>query len=135
MYLGSLGTHLSSQRIGGGSHHYVAMGTMFIYQNAQVITTAFEWSLLPYFSISLSLNIFLTLMIIVRLILHTRNTRTALGITGIGGLCKAIIIMLTESCALFAVSSVLVIGLVGASDSATALSLAILAETQVRLFS
>ena len=49
-------------------------------------------------------------MIVIRLVLHTRNTRTALGMTGIGGLSKSIITMLVESCALYSVSSSLVLG-------------------------
>ena len=103
---------------------------MITYQNATQINDI--WSAIPYFSISLSLNIILTLMIVIRLILHTRNTRTALGIAGIGGLCKTIITMLIESCALYAVSSLLVIGPWGAGDRITNFFLFILPETQVR---
>ena len=60
---------------------------------ARFISTAF-----PYLSVSVSLNILLTLMIVIRLILHTRNVRTAMGMSGIGGLYKTIIVMLIESC-------------------------------------
>ena len=105
------------------------MGVIFIYQDADV--TRSIWSAVPYFSISVSLNVLLTLMIIIRLIMQTRDTRNALGITGIGGLCKAIIIMLVESCALFAVSSLLVIGPLGAGNSTSNLFMAILGQTQV----
>ena len=73
-------------------------------------------------------------MIVIRLVLHARNTRTALGITGIGGLSRAIIIMLVESCALYAVSSLSVIGPLGAENSASNLFLPILAQTQVCAF-
>ena len=106
------------------------MGITFVYQNTQV--NGASWSALPYWSISLSLNILLTLMIVVRLILHTRDTRNALGITGIGGLCKAIIIMLVESCALFAVNSLLVIGLLVARNPTCSFFLAIIPEILVR---
>ena len=108
------------------------MGILYAYQNAQV--TPDVWSALPYFSISLSLNILLTLMIVVRLILHARNTRNALGITGIGGLCKAIATMLVESCALYALSSLLVIVPLGVGNSVVNLFLAMLPEVQVRAF-
>ena len=108
------------------------MGVALVYQNAQV--TGMTWSALPYFSISLSLNILLTLMIVVRLILHTRNTRAVLGGAGIGGICKAIVTMLVESCAFYAVSSVLVIGPLGAGNLVTNFFLFILPETQVRAF-
>ena len=70
-------------------------------------------------------------MIAVRLILHARNTRTALGITGIGGMCRAIVVMLVESCALYAVSSLLVIGPLGAGNPIWSLFVAIVGEIQV----
>ena len=109
------------------------MGIMFVYQDAGQIDGV--WSALPWFTISLSLNILLTLMIVVRLILHTRSCRTALGITGIGGLCKAIITMLVESCALYAVGSALLIGSLGGDTYVANFFLFILPETQVGAFS
>ena len=89
---------------------------------------------LPYLSISISLNILLTLMIIIRLILHTRNIRIAMGITGIGGLSKAIVTMLIESCALYTTNSLLVIvsWVTGYNDVVTFVPF--LAQTQVRAF-
>ena len=89
---------------------------------------------LPYLSISISLNILLTLIIIIRLILHTRNIRTAMGITGIGGLSKAIVTMLIESCALYTINSLLVIvsWVTGYNDVVTFVPF--LAQTQVRAF-
>ena len=106
------------------------MGITFVYQNAKA-SGAF-WSSLPYFSISLSLDILLTIMIVARLILHTRNTRTALGMSGIGGLCKAIIMMLVESCALYAVNSLLLIGTLGAGNVVSTLFITVIGEIQVR---
>ena len=65
---------------------------------------------LPYLSISVSLNVLLTLMIIIRLVLHDRNIRAATGFrAGISGLYKTVSIMLIESCALFTVSSLVVV--------------------------
>lgn len=90
---------------------------------------------LPYFSISVSLNILLTLMIVVRLILHGRRFPVATESTaGIGGLYKAIAAMLIESSALFAVTSLLVIGPMGAGSAVTSMFFPVLAETQVRTF-
>ena len=89
---------------------------------------------LPYLSISVSLNILLTLMIIIRLILYTRNIRTAMGITGIGGLSKAIITMLIESCALYAINSLLVIVLWVTGYNDVVVFVPFLAQTQVRAF-
>ena len=108
------------------------MGAAFSFQTKHISYTL--WAALPYFSISLSLNILLTLMIVIRLALHTRKTRNALGITGIGGLCKAIITMLVESCALYAVNSLLLIGTMGARNAIWNLSLTIIGEIQVRAF-
>ena len=106
------------------------MGATFIYQTAKLLQ-GIEWAIIPYFSISLSLNVLLTLMIIIRLILHARSTRTALGIAGIGGLCKAVITMLVESCAIFTVNSLLVVGPLGASNVVSNLFTVILGQTQV----
>ena len=73
---------------------------------------------IPYLAISVSLNILLTLMIVIRLVLHGRNFRAATGAAaGIAGLYKAVSTMLIESCALFAVSSMVVVGaLVGVGN-------------------
>ena len=106
------------------------MGIVFIYQSAT--TYIIQWSALSYYSISLSLNILLTLMIVIRLILHARDNHTAMGITGIGGLCNAIATMLIESCAIYAVGSSLVIGSWAARNPITNLFMDMLPETQVR---
>ena len=73
-------------------------------------------------------------MIIVRLILHARDTRTILGKTGIGGLYKAVVTMLAESCALYAVNSLVYIGLLGAENSVVYAFSPILRQTQVCAF-
>lgn len=110
------------------------MGSMFVYQSSELIETSSTWFGVPYFSISLSLNTFLTLMIVIRLILQARNTRTAMGISGIGGFSKTIIAMLVESCALYAMNSLLVIGTWGAGDSIWGFFMNVLPEIQVRGF-
>ena len=73
-------------------------------------------------------------MIIIRLIMHARNTRTAMG-GGICGLYQPIVTMLIESCALYAVSSLLVIGTLGGGSPAVGIFLFILPEIQVRTLS
>ena len=108
------------------------MGIMVIYQTTASDTAA--WSAIPYYSISLSLNIILTLMIIIRIALHTRNTRAAMGITGIGGLCTTIITMLVESCALYAASVLLVIGSWAARSPIENFFGSIIGQIQVRGF-
>ena len=108
------------------------MGTAFVYQDSRVTTAV--WSALPYYSVSLSFNILLTLMIITRLVLHARNTRNALGITGIGGLCRAVVTIFVESCALFTVNSLLVIGPLAAGNLTWSLFMGIIGEIRVRVF-
>jgi len=109
----------------------VAIATVLLYQSTQPLSSA--WYKLsfttPYYSILVSLNILLTLMIVTRLVLHTWNNRAALGASGgIGGLYKALITMLIESCALYAVSSLLVLT---QTNVARVAFLSILYETQV----
>ena len=88
----------------------------------------------PHYSLSISLNILLTLMIVIRLALHTRNIRTGMGVPGVGGLYKTIITMLVESSVIYATSSLLVLGWLGTGDGFGSDFLPILAETQVRAF-
>ena len=108
----------------------IAVGIACIYQYSVTNITA---SLnLPYFSLSLALNVILTLMIAVRLVLHARNTRAAMGLAGIGGLCNAVIIMFIESCALYSVSLVLIIGPLVAGHPIVNFFLFIQPQTQVR---
>ena len=115
------------------------MGILFIYQTSQPDSSI--WSSvaisfgIPYFSISLSLNITLTLLIVTRLVLHNRNIRTAMGAPGgFTGLYKAIVTMLIESSALYAVNSLLFVGPWGAKSHVADIFLPILAETQVGAF-
>ena len=102
---------------------------------------------IPYLSISVSLNILLTLMIVIRLALHGRNIHTATGSpVGTSGVCKAVSTMFIESCALFTVSSLVVIGALFKSRKECGpdthnpgrytadIFFPILAETQVRAF-
>jgi len=89
---------------------------------------------LPYLSVSVSLNVLLTLMIVIRLVLHERNIRAALGYsTGTSRLYKTVATMLIESSALYAVSSLLLIGLWAAGNGASGIFLPILSQNQVGL--
>ena len=110
-----------------------ATGILFVYQSSGMKWNAVPINFgLPYFSISIALNVLLTLMIAIRLTLYNRNVRTAMGGAGIGGLCKAVVTMLIESSALYAVSSLLVVG--QSSAGVMEIFLPILAKTQVRAF-
>ena len=105
------------------------MGIMLIYQNTNQGTFAINFGL-PYFLISIALNILLTLMIVIRLALYTRNVRNGVGATGINKSCKVVITMLIESCSLYTVSSLLVVG--PSNSGITGIFLPVLAQTQVR---
>ena len=116
------------------------MGTMLTYKTSQPDSnirnpaSIFKFGV-PYFSISVSLNILLTLIIVIRLILHTRNIQSAIGATAGGSRSyKAIVTMLVESCALYAVSSVLYIGPWSVRSFVSDIFFPILVETQVRAF-
>lgn len=114
------------------------MGITFTYQIAQPNSsfwnsTAIDFGL-PYFSISLSLNVLLTFLIVARLVMHSRNVRAAMGApSGASGLYRAIVTMLIESCALYAVNSLLFVGPWGAGSHVADIFLPILAEIQVRV--
>jgi len=87
----------------------------------------------PHQSISVSLNVLLTLMIVIRLVLHNRSIRTDTGTpAGTSGLYKAIVTMLIESSALYAVISLLVIVLLVTGNHVADTFFPILAEVQVR---
>jgi len=100
-----------------------------------------------YLSLSVSLNVLLTMMIVVQLSLHGSTIRAATGsLAGISGLYKTVSIILIESCAIFTLNSSLVIGALAAvaysSDNGifvigsfvVDIFFPILAETQVRAF-
>jgi len=120
--------------------------TLYFQRHGSTWTTLiFPHFAIPYLSISVSLNVLLTLMIVIRLILHGRQIHTATGsAVGIGGLYKTVSTMLVESCALFAVNSLVVIGALVAFESSwnpavywpgdftVDIFFPILAETQVR---
>lgn len=113
-----------------------AMGILLLYRTSQPSSI---WNSLaanfgiPYFSISASLNILLTLMIVARLILHGRNLRDAMGTpVRASGLYKAVITILVESSSIYAITSILFIGPWAAKNRASDIFLPILAEVQVR---
>jgi hypothetical protein len=136
MYLASLCTFSSSTATLLANLIETAMGILLVYQTSQ---PSGIWNSLaanvgiPYFSISVSLNILLTLMIVARLILHDRNLKSAMGGPDrVGGLYKTVVTMLIESCALYALTSLLFIGPWYAKNHTSDIFLPILAEVQVR---
>ena len=138
IYLASLGTQLRRPRADGSIFLTyatdIATGSLAI---AQIIrpnidigsTVLFD----PIFlSISLALTILLTLMIIVRLVLHGRSLRQATGsFAGASRPYNAIVTMFVESYSLYAVTFIVSLGLAYAGNPLQFTFSAILAVIQV----
>ena len=74
-------------------------------------------------------------MIVARLMLHSKDIRNAMGgSTTASRLYKAVVTMLTESCALYAVTFVLFVGPWTAGSPVASIFFPILVQTQVRMF-
>ena len=84
-----------------------------------------------YFTVSLSLNVLIVLMIVIRLILHLRRLREALGTSSGGQHFRDVVRMLVESCTLYAVSFMLTFALWTAKSLVQNAFWPILFETQV----
>lgn len=111
----------------------IATGIMFIYQQAaqnfDANPLAFD---IPYFAISVALNVLLTLMIVGRLVRHSRNIRDAMGpLVRPIRLYKAIVTIFVESSALYAISYILYIGPWIPAKPSQYIFFPILAQTQV----
>ena len=86
----------------------IATGTMYCVLNYSWISFPGFSTSLPYFIITLSLNILLTIMIIARLASRSRNIQNAMGVsTGTSKLFKVIASIFAESCLLFLINSLL----------------------------
>ena len=114
------------------------MGIMVVYYQASQPDTS-SWSSIalnfnyPYFSIALSLNLLLTLMVVARLAIHSKNVRNVTGQPA--GAIRLCITILIESCALYAASFMLFIGPWGAQSRVAQIFYPMLSETQVRAVS
>ena len=111
------------------------MGTALLYVKSRPDDTtphALKFGI-SYFSLSLSLNILLTIMIVARLILRSRDIRNVMGSPErTGGMYKTVVTILVESSALYAISSLLFLGPWAAGSYVSCLFFPILGETQVR---
>jgi len=139
MFLGSMGTYLNSPRTVATHKVHVddiATGILanFSGNSPNLVVGTYHFYTMNI-SLSLALNVLLTCMIVVRLVLYSRNAPAAMGSSArISGLYKSIATILVESSALFTVSSVLVIGSWAAQSPFANVFTRILAETQVRAF-
>jgi hypothetical protein len=115
-----------------------AMGIMLIYETMQpaYITDQDPTGnnvTISYYSISVSLNVLLTLMIVIRLVLHSRNIRNGTGATaGASGVYKAVVTTLVESSALYTAAFLLFIGPWAANSYLALVFSPILGGIQVR---
>jgi len=135
MYLASVGTYLSSPRTPATLKANVDNVVTGILSTFPRYTSRSGLFYTAYVSLSLSLNILLTLTIVVRIVLHGRNVRAATGSSaGISGLYKTIATMLIESSTLFAASSLLVLVPWGVGSPISGVFSPTLSKTQVRAF-
>ena len=114
MYFASIGTCSSSPRASGdtlANITNIVLGIAHVYNDPGLrYFAAIEADLTTaYYTITLSLNVILTLMIIVRLILHAREVRKAIGTsdgpgTRLHTVITAVVTTLVETYALYAVA-------------------------------
>ena len=142
MYLATWGECLSTpyvKKVFSANVYDVATGVRLLYAESQLVAQGASLLLKSgnaYYSLALSLNALLTLVIIVRLVLHEKNIRNAMGASnGASGLYKTIITMLVESGALYAFSTLLLLGTWASRSDAELVTLQILPEIQVRTVS
>jgi len=109
---------------------------LFFQSNGEFdVTTGLPIFSIPHLSISVSLNVLLTLMIVIQLALHGRKIHTTTGsLAGISGLYKTVSIMLIESCALFTVTSLLVVGALAADNYSPTPNIYIIGDLIVDIF-
>ena len=102
------------------------------HQAAEPLDNVIDFGI-PFFAISLSLNVLLTSMIVIRLVRHMKDIQGAIGpLFKPNRLYGIVITILVESCALYVVSFVLYIGPWGAGDGAQLIFFPILTQVQVR---
>ena len=109
-------------------------GIVFLYQASQPgsVKDPLAANTGTYASLSLALNLLLTLMIVTRLVWHRTKHRSSLGYSGrASGLYQAVNTMLIGSSALFTLNSLLFIVPRAAGSWVTGIFLPVLAETQV----
>jgi len=106
-------------------YYQITEPTCFIWRSTSVSIGV------PY-SISVSLNVFLTLMIIARLVLLTRRLQKAMNAPfRLGGLYRAVITVVSESSAIYAAAFLLFIGTWAADNPTEYFFFPVLAQAQV----
>jgi len=116
----------------------LAMGIGFIYQG-QLPDVSAHYALFAnfgkvYYSLSLSLDVLLTLMIVARIVLHSREFRSAMGsLVKPNRVYGVLVTILVESCALYTVSYLLFLGPWASSSPVCNIFFPMLAANQVVL--
>lgn len=106
----------------------------FVWSYFDIWFPGFFSASLPYFIITLSLNILLTIMIIARLASRSRNIQNAMGVsTGTSKLFKAIASIFAESCLLFLINSLLFLPSLIVGGRLAFISFPPLAQSQVSI--
>ena len=112
-----------------------ALGVVFIHES---VVTPWEGPVFldvffSYNFVALSLNVLLTLMIIVRIMLHRRNIINAMGTSaGVSGLYTTVITMLVESCAPYTIAYLLYLVPMATGSDITFVFTLVLGSLQVR---
>ena len=115
-----------------------AMGISFIYQGSRPVSVVTQYVPIAnfgkaYYSISLSLDVLLTLTIVARIVLHSREFRSAMGsLVKPNRVYKVLVTILVESCALYTVSYLLFLGPWASSSPVCDAFFPMLAANQVR---
>ena len=110
----------------------------FIYQGSRPVSVVTQYVAIAdfgkaYYSISLSLDVLLTLMIVARVALHSMEFRNAMGsLVRSNKVYKALATILVESCALYTVSYLLFLGPWASSSPVCDAFFPMLAANQVR---
>lgn len=140
MYLATIGTCSSPSKVELICNTVTGMGIAFLILVSQPPTddavAAMEIGFgTSYYSLAVALNVVLTLMIATRLILHSRNIRNAMGPSAgfTNGLYTAVVTMLVESSAPYAVAFILYIGPWAANSPVTNIFTAVVGDFQVRI--
>ena len=141
MYFASVGTCPSLPQASGymlvNSAIDVVLGIVDIYQNsgAKLYTTTTTNITTSYLSICLPLNVLLTLLIVTRLIMHIKIARRVTGASGgssgLHTVATAVVTMLIESYALYAITLLLFIAPWAVDSSVLLLFSEVIASMQV----
>lgn len=111
----------------------LALGILLLYETSRPNSDIFLHinTGLSYFALSTATNVLLTIMISGRLLMQIRHLSEMVGAVSARGLYTSAATMLIESCALYAIVSLIFMGLYGAGTHASEVVLPTLAQVRV----